>query len=229
FLFVGWGAFFIYVVFRYRSGANPKASYEGAKGKISKGLEIGVVIAEMVLLVFYAIPAWAKRVKQFPPENEATVVRVIAEQFAWNIQYPGPDRRVRHRVLAALRSRSLPHARVPQHSERRRLPEVDGRRAQGAAARPVAEACFARGRPPPVGAEQARPLQCKLLSDIALDRAPIGQIGRRHIFYGHPERLEDRYLGIAAAAGRAVDELANLGDDVLRAESPFLNAKHDVS
>src|SRR5207237_10845189 len=66
-LFVGWGAFFIYVVFRYRSGANPKASYEGAKGKISKGLEIGVVIAEMVLLVFYAIPAWAKRVKQFPP------------------------------------------------------------------------------------------------------------------------------------------------------------------
>jgi len=90
-LFVGWGAFFIYVVFRYRSGANPKASYEGAKGKISKGLEIGVVIAEMVLLVFYAIPAWAKRVKQFPPENEATVVRVIAEQFAWNIQYPGPD------------------------------------------------------------------------------------------------------------------------------------------
>jgi cytochrome c oxidase subunit 2 len=90
-LFIGWGAFFIYVLFRFRKGANPHASYEGAKGKISKGLEIGVVVVEMVLLIFYAIPAWAKRVRQFPPENEATVVRVIAEQFAWNMQYAGPD------------------------------------------------------------------------------------------------------------------------------------------
>ena len=26
-----------------------------------------------------------------PPEHEAVVVRVVAEQFAWNIHYPGPD------------------------------------------------------------------------------------------------------------------------------------------
>ena len=45
----------------------------------------------MVLLVFYAIPAWATRVRDLPAENEATVVRVIAEQFAWNVHYPGPD------------------------------------------------------------------------------------------------------------------------------------------
>ena len=44
-----------------------------------------------MLLVGYAIPAWATRVKQFPSENEAVVVRVVGEQFAWNIQYPGPD------------------------------------------------------------------------------------------------------------------------------------------
>src|SRR5262249_16323416 len=90
-LFVGWGAFFLYVLFRYRKGANPRASYDGAKGKISKGFEIAVVIVEMVLLLFYAIPAWAKRVANFPEENQATVVHVIAEQFAWNVQYPGPD------------------------------------------------------------------------------------------------------------------------------------------
>ena len=90
-LFVGWGLFFIYVLFRFRAGANPKASYAGAKGKISKGLEVGVAIVEVILLVFYAIPAWAKRVKAFPAENEAVVVRVIAHQFAWEIQYPGPD------------------------------------------------------------------------------------------------------------------------------------------
>jgi cytochrome c oxidase subunit II len=90
-LFIGWGAFFIFVLARFRKGANPRASYAGAKGKIAKGLELAVVVAEVVLLVFYAIPAWAKRVRAFPAENEAVVVRVVAEQFAWNIHYPGPD------------------------------------------------------------------------------------------------------------------------------------------
>jgi cytochrome c oxidase subunit II len=90
-LFVGWGAFFVYVLFRFRRAANPRASYTGAKGKISKGLEVAVAVIEIVLLVFYAIPAWAKRVKAFPTENEAVVVRVVGEQFAWNVHYPGPD------------------------------------------------------------------------------------------------------------------------------------------
>src|SRR3954469_25045331 len=90
-LFVGWGFFFLFVLFRFRKGANPVASYTGAKGKISKGLEVAVALVEVFLLIFYAIPAWAKRVKAFPAENEATVVRVVAEQFAWNIHYPGPD------------------------------------------------------------------------------------------------------------------------------------------
>jgi cytochrome c oxidase subunit 2 len=90
-LFVGWGAFFIFALFRFRRGANPRASYTGAKGKISKGLEVAIAVIEGVLLVFYAIPAWATRVARFPSENEAVVVRVVGEQFAWNIQYPGPD------------------------------------------------------------------------------------------------------------------------------------------
>ena len=90
-MFVGWGVFFIFVLFRFRSRANPKASYTGAKGKISKGTEVAVAVVEVILLVFYAIPAWAKRVTAFPSESEAVVVRVIGEQFAWNIQYPGPD------------------------------------------------------------------------------------------------------------------------------------------
>jgi cytochrome c oxidase subunit 2 len=90
-MFIGWGLFFIYVLFRFRKGANPRADYVGAKGKLSKGIEVAIVIAEVVLLVGYAIPAWAKRVKAFPSESEAVVVRVVGEQFAWNIQYPGPD------------------------------------------------------------------------------------------------------------------------------------------
>jgi cytochrome c oxidase subunit 2 len=90
-LFIGWGFFFLFVLFRFRKGANPKASYTGAHGKFAKSTEVAVALIEIGLLVFYAIPAWATRVKAFPAESEATVVRVVAEQFAWNIHYPGPD------------------------------------------------------------------------------------------------------------------------------------------
>src|SRR5207247_1140832 len=90
-LFVGSGLFFVYVLFRFSRRSNPAASYDGAKGKVSKGLEVGIVIIEAVLLLFYAIPAWARRVTNFPSESEAVVVRVVGEQFAWNVQYPGAD------------------------------------------------------------------------------------------------------------------------------------------
>src|SRR5262245_50250815 len=90
-LFVGWGAFFLFVLFRFRRGANPRAASSAAKGKLARSTEIAVAVIEIVLLLFYAIPAWATRVKAFPAENEATVVRVVGEQFAWNVHYPGPD------------------------------------------------------------------------------------------------------------------------------------------
>jgi cytochrome c oxidase subunit II len=45
----------------------------------------------VILLVFYAIPAWAKRVTNFPGGSDAVIVRVVGEQFAWNVQYPGKD------------------------------------------------------------------------------------------------------------------------------------------
>lgn len=91
-LFVGWGIFFLFVLVRFRRGANPKADYAGAKGGIAKGTEFAVIAIEMALLIVYAIPAWAVRVAQFPAENEAVVVRVVGEQFSWNVHYPGPDR-----------------------------------------------------------------------------------------------------------------------------------------
>ena len=91
-LFVGWGAFFLFVLLRFRKGANPQASYAGAKGKFAKSTEVLVAIIEIVLLVGYAFPAWATRVRDLPSESDAVVVRVVAEQFAWNVHYPGRDR-----------------------------------------------------------------------------------------------------------------------------------------
>jgi len=91
-LFVGWGAFYLFVLFRFRRAANPRADYAGAKGKFAKSTEVLVAIIEIVLLVGYAIPAWATRVRDLPSASEAVVVRVVAEQFAWNIHYPGRDK-----------------------------------------------------------------------------------------------------------------------------------------
>jgi cytochrome c oxidase subunit 2 len=90
-LFVGWILFFLYVLWRFRRSANPVASYTGATGKTSTYLEIAVAVAEGILLVGFSIPLWAKRVEDFPPRDQATVVHVTGEQFAWNVHYPGPD------------------------------------------------------------------------------------------------------------------------------------------
>jgi cytochrome c oxidase subunit II len=90
-LFVGWGLFFLYTLIRFRKGKNPVASYEGAKSHFSTYGEAGIALIEVILLVGFAVPIWAKRVGQVPKPGEAVTVRVIAQQFAWNVQYPGPD------------------------------------------------------------------------------------------------------------------------------------------
>ena len=91
-LFVGWGGFFAYCLVRFRRSRNPVAIYTGVTSNVSTYSEIGVVIVEAVLLIGFAIPLWAARVEGLPPENEALVVQVTGEQFAWNIHYPGADR-----------------------------------------------------------------------------------------------------------------------------------------
>jgi len=90
-LFVGWGIFFAYALIRFRKGRNPQASHAGAKGHFSTYGEAAIALIEVLLLVVFAVPIWANRVSAIPPESEATVVKVVAEQFAWNIHYAGKD------------------------------------------------------------------------------------------------------------------------------------------
>lgn len=90
-LFVGWLAYFLYTLARFRATKNPKASYAGAQTHASSYIEVAVAAVEGVLLVGLSIPLWAKFADKFPPESEATVIRVVAEQFLWNGVYPGKD------------------------------------------------------------------------------------------------------------------------------------------
>ena len=91
-LFLGWGIFFIFTIIRFRAKSNPVADYEGVKSNYSKYAEIGVIGFEAFLLIAFAYPIWAS-LKTNVPEvtNEMVQVRVIAQQFAWNIHYPGND------------------------------------------------------------------------------------------------------------------------------------------
>ena len=101
-LFVGWGSFYIYTLIRFRASAHPKADYTGVTSHTSSYLEIGVAVIEAVLLIGFAIPAWAHRVNDIPPEEEATVVNVIGKQFEWISHYPGADGRWGRRDISLI-------------------------------------------------------------------------------------------------------------------------------
>jgi len=63
------------------------------RGGWSTWIEGGVLVAEIVLLAFFSVPFWSTNVDALPDEHQSTVVRVVAEQFAWNVHYPGRDGR----------------------------------------------------------------------------------------------------------------------------------------
>ena len=90
-LFVGWLAFFLYTLFRFRQTRNPKASYVGVKSHASTWVELAVATVEGVLLIGFAVPLWARVADKFPPEKDSTVLRVIGQQFQWSAFYAGPN------------------------------------------------------------------------------------------------------------------------------------------
>ena len=91
-LFVGWSIFIVYCLVRFRQRPGHVAVYEPIKAAFSKWLEVGVGVAEVVVLVALAVPAWAaiKNINSETPPNPL-IVRVVAEQFKWLFHYPGRD------------------------------------------------------------------------------------------------------------------------------------------
>jgi len=90
-LFVGWGLYFAWVLVRYRRSRQPKADPQGARGRIALWTEVSVVAAEVLLLLVFALPIWFKRTSAQPVDPAAVAVRIVAQQFFWNVHYPGAD------------------------------------------------------------------------------------------------------------------------------------------
>jgi len=90
-LFVGWCGYLGWVLFRFRRGRQPFPQASGASGRIAMYVTGGVVLFEAVMLVGLSLPMWFARQGPAPQVSNAIAVRVVAQQFAWNMHYPGAD------------------------------------------------------------------------------------------------------------------------------------------
>ena len=116
-IFVLWGIFFTYLLVKYRKRPGVPARREDHAEPPSEiavpdaiaGLPFGEMLYrnageiksllpdfivmgfEIALIVFYALPVWNKIKMQMPDEKDAVVIHVVAEQFGWDVHYPGPD------------------------------------------------------------------------------------------------------------------------------------------
>jgi len=90
-LFAGWVIYFAYVLIRYRHGRQPAPLKKGARGRIAMTVIGAVMVAEAVVLVGDGLPVWFERTRPGNLSGRPTVIRVVAEQFAWNVHYPGAD------------------------------------------------------------------------------------------------------------------------------------------
>lgn len=92
-LFVGWFIFLCTALIKFRQRPGHKADPHAGHSKISNYLEVAVAIFEVILLVGFSVPLFNNYRNQLPNKADAMEIRVIAEQFAWNIHYPGADRK----------------------------------------------------------------------------------------------------------------------------------------
>jgi len=92
-LFVGWFGYFLYTLWRFNARRNPKADHVGVRSHASSYIEVIVAGVEVILLVVVAIPLWANAsdVTRIPNAKDALSLQIVAQQFNWNVRYPGKD------------------------------------------------------------------------------------------------------------------------------------------
>jgi cytochrome c oxidase subunit 2 len=91
--FLGWGAWLAAALLRFRRIRHPRADYHGLRTRLPYLFVALMAVAEGLLLAGFALPFWHDEIVAAPdPALEAPfAVRVIGQQFQWNVHYPGPD------------------------------------------------------------------------------------------------------------------------------------------
>ena len=91
-IFVLWAIFFTVCLVKFRQRPSSKATYAPAiNSALSFVPDAAVLLFEIWLIFILGLPIWAEIKEQMPLERNSNVVQLVAEQFAWNFQYAGPD------------------------------------------------------------------------------------------------------------------------------------------
>jgi cytochrome c oxidase subunit II len=90
---VAWGAFFIWCLVRFRRSARGAGSSRSLPTIVPVVAVATVIVGDALLLATRALPVWLERSRPPSADLRPLEVHVVAEQFAWNVHYPGPDRR----------------------------------------------------------------------------------------------------------------------------------------
>jgi cytochrome c oxidase subunit II len=108
-LFVGWAGYFVYTLWRFQARRNPKADHVGVRNHASSYVEVVVAGIEVIILVVVAIPLWANAsdVTKIPKDANATSIQVVAQQFDWNVRYPGKDGKFGKQEMALVTDTNL--------------------------------------------------------------------------------------------------------------------------
>ncbi|MGD9903472.1 MAG: hypothetical protein AB7U83_08370 [Vicinamibacterales bacterium] len=88
-VFASWLAIFAVILVRFRAGRGRAPGSPAGRWPLA-AIAL-VVVGDVWLLAGSALPVWWRRAD--PPPAGAVEVRVVGEQFAWNVHYPGLDGR----------------------------------------------------------------------------------------------------------------------------------------
>jgi len=89
---LGWSIYFVYVLIRFRRARQVRAEHGAARSHTAHAVEFTVFGVEVALLLFFSIPFFTRQVTALPDFGEEAVhVRVVAQQFQWNVHYAGAD------------------------------------------------------------------------------------------------------------------------------------------
>lgn len=80
---------YLYSLLRFREDS-PGAPSHPPK-RIPVAFEATMFLIEVCLLLFISLPFWRAYAVSLPETPDPLEIRVVAQQFVWNVQYPGPD------------------------------------------------------------------------------------------------------------------------------------------
>lgn len=97
-LFVGWFGYLVYAIIRFRQRPGHERAHHDVWSaehkkhfKFPTYAEVGIALFEIFLLCAFAFPIFSQIKNKFPDSADTLRLRVVAEQFAWNIHYSGKD------------------------------------------------------------------------------------------------------------------------------------------